>query len=89
MHLDGGARKVVITAPSKDAPMFVYGVNHECYKEITSDVVSCASCTTNCAAPIVKVMDDNFEVVEAMITTIHAVTATQKTLDGPGMAKAS
>ncbi|KAK2587846.1 hypothetical protein KPH14_003943 [Odynerus spinipes] len=83
LHIDGGAKKVIITAPSIDAPMYVYGVNHTCYNPKKGDVVSAASCTTNCAAPIVKIMNDNFEVLEAMLTTVHAVTASQKTVDGP------
>ncbi|XP_012274947.1 glyceraldehyde-3-phosphate dehydrogenase [Orussus abietinus] len=83
LHIDGGAKRVVITAPSVDAPMYVFGVNHKCYKSSKNAVVSAASCTTNCAAPLVKVMHDNFEVIEAMITSVHAITATQKTLDGP------
>lgn len=83
LHNDGGAKKVIITAPSIDAPMYVYGVNHKCYDPKKGNVVSAASCTTNCAAPIVKIMNDNFEVLEAMISSIHAVTATQKTVDGP------
>lgn len=81
--MDGGAKRVVITAPSIDAPMYVYGVNHKCYDPNIGYVISTASCTTNCAAPIVKVMNDKFEIIEAMITTIHSITATQKTLDGP------
>jgi glyceraldehyde 3-phosphate dehydrogenase len=81
-HLKGGAHKVVITAPSKDAPMFVMGVNHNEYrKEMT--VVSNASCTTNCLAPLAKVVHDKFGIVEGLMTTVHAVTATQKTVDGP------
>ena len=81
-HLAGGAEKVVISAPSKDAPMFVMGVNEDTY---TPDmkIVSNASCTTNCLAPIAKVLNDNFGIVEALMTTVHAVTATQKTVDGP------
>ncbi len=80
----GGAKKVIISAPSGDAPMFVMGVNND---EYTSDmnVVSNASCTTNCLAPIAKVLDDNFGIVEALMTTVHATTATQKTVDGPSM----
>ena len=81
-HLDGGAKNVIISAPSKDTPMFVMGVNHKMIT--TSDnVVSNASCTTNCLAPVVKVLHDNFEVKEALMTTVHATTATQFTVDGP------
>lgn len=83
MHIDGGAKRVVITAPSVDAPMYVFGVNHCCYNPKKGSVVSATSCTTNCAAPIVKVINDNFQVLEAMITSVHATTATQKTVDGP------
>lgn len=81
-HLTAGAKKVVISAPSKDAPMFVMGVNHH---EITADdkVVSNASCTTNCLAPLAKIVDDEFGLVEGLMTTIHATTATQMTVDGP------
>ena len=81
-HFTGGAKKVVISAPSADAPMFVMGVNHDTY---TSDmkVVSNASCTTNCLAPLAKVIDDNFGIIEGLMTTVHATTATQKTVDGP------
>lgn len=81
-HIKAGAKKVVISAPSGDAPMFVMGVNQEKY---TSDmtVVSNASCTTNCLAPLVKVINDNFGIVEGLMTTVHATTATQKTVDGP------
>ncbi len=81
-HFVGGAKKVVITAPSKDAPMFVMGVNHESYQK-DMDIVSNASCTTNCLAPLAKVIDDNFGIVEGLMTTVHATTATQKTVDGP------
>lgn len=81
-HIDGGAKKVVISAPSADAPMFVMGVNHE---EATAQdtIVSNASCTTNCLAPLAKVLNDNFGIVEGLMTTIHATTATQLTVDGP------
>jgi len=81
-HFKGGAKKVVISAPSKDAPMFVMGVNNDKY---TTDmnVVSNASCTTNCLAPLSKVINDKFGIVEGLMTTVHATTATQKTVDGP------
>ena len=81
-HIDAGAKKVAISAPSKDAPMFVMGVNDD---ELTADhkIVSNASCTTNCLAPVAKVLDDNFGIEEALMTTIHASTATQLTVDGP------
>jgi glyceraldehyde 3-phosphate dehydrogenase len=81
-HLKAGAHKVVITAPSKDAPMFVMGVNHHEYRK-EMNVVSNASCTTNCLAPLAKVVHDKFGIVEGLMTTVHAVTATQKTVDGP------
>jgi glyceraldehyde 3-phosphate dehydrogenase len=81
-HLDGGAKKVVISAPSPDAPMFVMGVNHS--EASTLDkIVSNASCTTNCLAPIAKVLNDHFEIEEGLMTTVHATTATQFTVDGP------
>nr|Q92263.1 RecName: Full=Glyceraldehyde-3-phosphate dehydrogenase; Short=GAPDH [Komagataella pastoris]AAC49649.1 glyceraldehyde-3-phosphate dehydrogenase [Komagataella pastoris] len=81
-HIDAGAKKVVITAPSKDAPMFVVGVNEEKY---TSDlnIVSNASCTTNCLAPLAKVVNDTFGIESGLMTTVHSMTATQKTVDGP------
>ena len=81
-HFVGGAKKVVISAPSSDAPMFVMGVNQDKYtKDMT--VVSNASCTTNCLAPLAKVINDKFGIVEGLMTTVHATTATQKTVDGP------
>jgi len=81
-HIEGGAKKVVISAPSADAPMFVMGVNH---KDVTvaDTIVSNASCTTNCLAPIAKVLHDAFGIEEALMTTVHATTATQMTVDGP------
>ena len=81
-HIDAGAKKVVQSAPSKDAtPMFVYGVNHETYAGQT--IVSAASCTTNCLAPVAKVLNDNWGIKRGLMTTVHAATATQKTVDGP------
>jgi glyceraldehyde 3-phosphate dehydrogenase len=81
-HIQAGARKVVVTAPSKDAPMFVMGVNQDRYRpEMT--VVSNASCTTNCLAPMAKVVHERFGIAEGLMTTVHATTATQKTVDGP------
>merc|ERR1712231_14073 len=83
LHLGGGAKKVIISAPPKDAvPIYVVGVNHKDYK--TSDtVVSNASCTTNCLAPLAKVVNDKFGLMEGLMTTVHAMTATQLTVDGP------
>ena len=81
-HIQAGAKKVIMSAPSKDAtPMFVYGVNHTTYAG--QDIISNASCTTNCLAPIAKVLNDKFGIVKGLMTTVHAATATQKTVDGP------
>ena len=80
-HIDAGAKKVVITAPSKTAPMFVVGVNEDKYNG--EKIVSNASCTTNCLAPIAKIINDEFGIEEGLMTTVHSITATQKTVDGP------
>ncbi|HPX80160.1 MAG TPA: type I glyceraldehyde-3-phosphate dehydrogenase, partial [Bacteroidales bacterium] len=81
-HLHAGAKRVLMSAPSKDStPMFVYGVNHKLYKG--EDIVSNASCTTNCLAPVVKILHDKYGIIEGLMTTVHSITATQKTVDGP------
>merc|ERR1712042_342991 len=82
-HKVGGAKKVIISAPSADAPMFVMGVNEDKYNPAEMHVVSNASCTTNCLAPLAKIINDNFGIEEGLMTTVHAYTATQKTVDGP------
>jgi glyceraldehyde 3-phosphate dehydrogenase len=83
-HIDAGAKKVILSAPSKDAtPMFVFGVNHESYAG--EAIISNASCTTNCLAPLAKVINDSFGIKRGLMTTVHAATATQKTVDGPSM----
>lgn len=81
--MDGGAKRVIITAPSIDASMIVYGVNHTCYDPKKGKIISAASCTTNCAAPIIRLMHDKFDVIEVMISSVHALTSMQRTLDGP------
>jgi len=84
VHIKAGAKKVIITAPSADAPMFVCGVNLDAYKP-EYQIISNASCTTNCLAPLAKIINDKFGIVEGLMTTVHATTATQKTVDGPSL----
>jgi glyceraldehyde 3-phosphate dehydrogenase len=84
-HIIAGAKKVLISAPSADAPMFVMGVNESQYNSETDNIISNASCTTNCLAPLAKIINDNFGIVEGLMTTVHSTTATQKTVDGPSM----
>lgn len=83
MHLEAGAKKVIITSPSDDIPMLVMGVNHEQFTP-DMDIISCSSCTTNCLAPLCKILHENFEIVQGLMTAVHSVTSTQKLLDGPG-----
>merc|ERR1712142_170771 len=86
-HMTAGVKKVIISAPSADAPMFVMGVNEKSYEPATMHVVSNASCTTNCLAPLAKIINDEFGIEEGLMATVHATTATQKTVDGPSMKK--